>query len=127
MNKKKSSNDEMLALYLLFGFLLCLGLGVGVEASNKKIKTFNIVSIERQNEISGSFFLGCGSVGSETYYYTYTVIGENKYKLLKFRSAQTTIIETNGLPKVKYRLVGKFHCDVILYVPFNTIIKSFKV
>jgi len=101
---------------------------------------FPIVSIERDLNIEGSFFLGSGSISERMYYFTYAVLLDGGYYLVKIPSGVSIIYETNAIsPRVHVTwnstvtLNGFSFRDsclwksVRIYVPLGTIIKEFKL
>ena len=87
----------------------------------------NIVSIKRSGEVEGSFCLGNGYVGSEQYYFYYSEIESNKFKLGKVETDRSYIIEDNDKTPSIYKLKAKgestYHYDI--YVPVGTILTTF--
>jgi len=103
-----------------------------------------IASINRGSQLTGSFFLGTGSIGSRSYYYTY--IKEDKgFMLTKYRTSTTHIVETDvGVPKITYnnyacpkpftswllggtRMRNYTEWNKVFHVPPNTILREFKL
>jgi len=102
-----------------------------------------IVSINRGSETTGRFFLGTGNIGSTTYYYTY-IKEQRGYKLHKFKTNATHIVETNDSPKITYDnyacptpmfdfMFGGTHEKIhtewnkVMHVPPNTMLREFKL
>jgi len=106
-------------------------------------QSHKIVSVNRGSEVAGRFFLGTGNIGSRSYYYTY--IEENRgFKLYKFKTDDTHIVETNDSPTITYDnyscpmptydfVFGGKHVrnhkqwNQVLHVPYNTILREFKL
>ena len=107
--------------------------------------TLEIVSIERNSEIEGSFFLGCGGLGNKTVYYTYAKY-DNSYYLITIPAMGTPIIETDEIkPHYEFGLLcedsigdnsikalehGGYSAEKAyrkLYVPVGTIVREFKL
>ncbi len=66
-----------------------------------------IVSIGRENNTEGQFFLGSGYVDGEAYYYFYISKGNDSYVLGKAKSEGLLLKETNTkTPSASYRLVN---------------------
>ena len=104
-----------------------------------EIYKFPIVSIEKNTDLHGKFFLGCGSVDSERIYYTYAVMPDGGYRLLTMKAAATTIYETDDVaPHIMIAqnysrdinwmlmVLGKYWWDIKLWVPEGTIVKEFR-
>lgn len=118
---------------------------IGFFAINNSITETNIVSLEKQNAIDGSFILGGGSVEGKLVYYAYEKTEDGGYSLLKIDAEgspnnKLTIYERNETP----RYIIEWKCDEeferinyikdrncsrerSLIVPENTIIKEFKI
>lgn len=87
-----------------------------------------IYSINRDNEVSGRFCLGCGTINSETYYYFYTKTGNDRYILTKLKFTNNVyIVETNNnswcVTKNKNADSTYIYYEII--VPKGTLIQSF--
>ena len=93
--------------------------------------------------MSGSFFLGTGSIGTTSYYYTY-IEEDRGFKLFKYRTNDTHIVETDGAPTFTYNnyacpmprrdfLFGGNRTRInkeynkVFNVPPNTILREFKL
>jgi hypothetical protein len=62
-----------------------------------------IVSLRDDSQISGSFFLGSGSIEGDTYYMFYKKISENSFKQDKVRSERVVVEERNDInPRYSY-------------------------
>lgn len=98
-------------------------------------KIDEIVSLERNFDIEGSFIIGIGSVETVSYYYVYrmdqTVNGDLAYRLKRYMTADTLLVETTKIPP-QY---GEYYCEnrefycvtsQVLYLPPNTIKREFK-
>ncbi len=127
----------------MVSFMICVGLCflLCVSFPNEKIEGYNsIVSLMSNQEISGNFFLGCGTIKEIEYYFYYAKTGHNSYKRRKISVSDTTIIETDEIsPRLAWtdtnnkvpRWIGP---DLVgtqgnyrLYVPKNTIVKQFRL
>lgn len=110
---------------------------------NYTTTTTPIVSIERSQQTSGSFFLGTGNVNSTAYYFAY-VNEKDGLLLTRYRTDETFIVEGSGPPRVKsydehcYQWLKSFllndryyytkhNVKHQIYVPKNTILKEFKL
>ena len=87
-----------------------------------------IYSINRDNEVSGRFCLGCGTINSETYYYFYTKAGNDRYILNKVKfSSNVYIVETTNnywyVTENKNANSAYIYYEII--VPKGTLIQSF--
>ena len=122
-------------IVVLFLALILFGCDNG-SYCDWKYKSFKdeIISLKTSNEISGSFFLGCGSIKGETYYFYYNKIKDNIYKLEKSDALETIIIE-DGNTYIEYTMSYR-ECtgeklgqkeNIKIHVPKGTIIKEFKL
>lgn len=84
------------ALFATFGFspLLCYD----NETVTEKVY---LESFERSSQISGSFFLGCGSVNGGPAYCYYVKIAEDTYVLRWQDTADSKIVEDGGCYLIK--------------------------
>jgi hypothetical protein len=125
-------------IVVLFLALILFGCNNGSDCNwDWKDKSFKdeIISLKTSNEISGSFFLGCGSIEGETYYFYYKKIKDNIYKLEKSEALETIIIE-DGNTYIEYTMPYR-ECsgetwetqrkNIKIHVPKETIIKEFKL
>lgn len=80
------------------------------------------------NDLEGGFFLGTGSIDERTYYYVF-VEGEHGYKLEKYDSRVTHIVEVEEGPyyTVKFKEKWSGYEEYILFVPVGTIIVEYKI
>lgn len=85
-----------------------------------------IISLERDSEISGSFFLGSGSVKEEQYYYFY-IPTDRGYKLDSKKCKETYIVEDDTITPCLYSCkdAGSYSEYYQLYVPTNTVVKEY--
>lgn len=87
-----------------------------------------IYSINRDNEVSGRFCLGCGIIESETYYYFYTKAGNDRYILNKVKfTSNVYIVETdnNSWYVTKNKDADSAYVYYEIIVPKGTLIQSF--
>jgi len=99
--------------------------------------TLQIASISTDSTISGSFFLGSGMIGEESYYITYAKTNNGGYRMYKFKTNRSVIYEDgNENPYVTYFLRSDYAHSVkgIAYassaefhVPKGTIVREFKL
>ena len=101
---------------------------------------YPIVSIEKDSALHGKwFFLGGVYLNDERVYFTYAVMPDGGYRLLKMSATSTIIYEENAVEPhvvIKYhsaynidqvlRWLAAKHWEVNLYVPVGTIIKEFR-
>ena len=121
-------------LLLVIATVVSTGLGFGITNLNGYYNysysryMYNIVSIERDSSVSGSFFLGSGHIDSKMYYFFYHETDKG-YKLDKLEHDETYIIETDSetphLDEIKEE--QSWDSYYVLTVPTNTIVKEFHV
>lgn len=148
---KKSRNtetyqDELYSaisiMTVLFSIALFSGILFGAFHDNNYKSEFSIVSLEMQNELYGSFFLGTGTIEDVNYYYVYkkTSIGLVFEKILvKDLGRVVYIVETNDIsPRYVVETVCKEEPSMLnwfqdcksvrkLIVPKGTIIREFRL
>lgn len=102
---------------------------------------YNITSIRNQNNASGSFSLGFGSIKDGNYYFFFKKVGKNGYQGIKYSIDDSVIIETNKKqPQVCKLEIKEIPNSLIypewtaqvktkykIYVPKGTIISNFKI
>ena len=120
-------------------------MAIGANLPHKYVKQWDnsIVSLRNNSEMSGSFFLGTGTIGETQYYYYYKDLGDGKYKHDKVAVWRTTIQETDTVSPCFEMYEDRFTKDYswlipeafalnrpwkcTLVVPKGTIIKEFKL
>lgn len=102
-----------------------------------------IYSLERDINVSGRFFLGTGTIKTETVYYSYMQVGENEYKLYNFNTDDSTLVlQDIKPPYIRIEFIYEyselsekwFNFNKILtnkriykfFVPSTTIIREYK-
>jgi len=92
--------------------------------------TYPIKSIRTSESTAGSFFLGSGSFGGQTYFYSYVEISPGIFQLKRYRMEKTIISETSSSPHVViYRYQWDSNGEDVAYfmVPKGTIIEKFRL
>lgn len=89
---------------------------------------YEIVSIQRDGEVSGSFVLGCGTLKEKTYY-TYYYKTDRGYRFDKKSTDRTLIIETDEVTPCLYEIKNKgtLKVNYEIYVPTNTILRTYNL
>ena len=111
--------------------LLMLPLAIVILVDNFSTYDYcmhNIVSIKRESQAEGSFFLGSGTVEEETYYFYYYEVKPNVYKLGKKPTSRTYIIQDDSVIPCVYKhkeQAKDYYYDI--YVPVGTIITTFSL
>ena len=106
---------KLVLMVLLISLVLSVS-GCGKEyhyASKTYVVSYPIKSLGLHNEVSGSFsgtfFVGFGSLDTNTYYYVYADAGNGRYILKKYDAESTYLKETSGQPRfegvIKYFVV----------------------
>lgn len=103
---------------LLLGFMISLFLSVKLE-TNKY--TYYLETLQDNNDISGSFFLGCGSVDGTMKYTYYYKVDSNSYKMNELYNNSNNItikyinnIDDNNKPRIEYYRQEKIKPNKIL-------------
>ncbi|WP_434577149.1 hypothetical protein [Thermoanaerobacterium thermosaccharolyticum] len=98
---------KFVLMVLLAGLILAVS-GCGKEyhyTSRTYVVSYPIKSLGLNNDVSGSFsgafFVGFGSLDTNTYYYVYADAGNGRYILKKYDAETTYLQETDGKPKFK--------------------------
>lgn len=127
-----------LIITFVFGATIIGIYSLNVDKHEEENHYLYISSINRNSEISGSFFLGTGSVDEKNYYYFYYK-SRYGYKLDKITVKNSYIVETKHKKPEIVKVVDTYNQDVfiklldsnvkryLIYVPENTIIKDFKL
>ena len=119
--------------FLLLIVIIFLGISEGCSTCSYSEKSELIFSLDIEDNLGGSFFLGIGSFGSDSYYYFYKESGDGMI-LDKVNAERTRIVETD-LVSPSYVV---YVCDCVLngcderklptlFVPEGTIKKDFEV
>jgi hypothetical protein len=116
-----------------------VAMSLPAQTEYKCVETRNIAALQDNSSISGSFFLGCGTIKEHIVYYSY-VEKNGTYKLEKFELNDVSIKFSDQRPRVeKWRNVpikGKiinlfaidsWHSEYIFYVPQGTIKQNFNL
>ncbi len=132
---KESARNNFIRFCILF-FIGLFGVTFGpikggTEISKVYHKTYNytkynIVSLEKDNSIEGSFTLGCGYIKENKVYYFYTTTNIG-YKLEHADSKYTYLVEDNSTtPHIQHiKESNSFYSYYVIYCPEGTIIKDF--
>ena len=113
--------------FVLLGVFLPFLISFTVNFNKEYTKhVCDIISIRRESETSGMFFLGSGYV-EETQYYFYYYKTAKGYKLDKQKVKNTYIIEDNSVTPCVYEIKEKdaFDSYYTIYVPEGTIVTTF--
>ena len=128
---------EDLPLWTILAWLFWIGIFFGIlpgatQLNGEDNKYIKIVSLERGQEINGSFVLGMGKIETDNVYFAYKKVGENQYKL---ETLPDVIITETDTHEPAYSKITKcerpylfLYCKQIentIYVPKNTIKKKF--
>jgi len=129
------------ALGAMVGLMLAMALLEIVEAEYKVMESYNIVSLQDNNGIHGSFFLGIGSINDKMRYTFYYEKEEGLYKMRQLNPSQVSIKYTDKNPRVeelgrvpiksfmkKFTLVNCKVCrKYIIYVPRGSIKNNYNL
>jgi len=121
-----------LILLVTGGILGCsLGFGIGntVSITNSEYNTlmYEIVSLERVQDIEGTFFLGSGSIDSKQVYYVYKKT-DYGYKLESLDTEYTYIRESNDVTPGVYhwKESGDFKSYYHIWCPEGTVVQQYR-
>ena len=128
-----------LFLSLSIGCMISLFIGQFPEKKRICVGYTSLVALKDGSSLSGSFFLGSGTVENKQYYFYYYEISSGGYRQDKIENtSEVTIFERNGeTPKIryyKYEFVNKTwdkwsipsECnDISIIVPPNSITRKF--
>lgn len=129
---------------LFFGVWIGLFLGLITSFSlptdtKPVVTTYQIECLQDNNNVSGSFFIGCGSVNSRMKYTYYYDCGDSTYVLEQIDVDRATIKYTNDKPHIdKIKMVQtdnwinlfSNHCSLskyIIYVPKGSIMNNYNL
>ncbi len=71
---KENDDEDLLFLSWIFGLItlaILIGIMAGSFYDDTAKKEFSIVSLRAEGKVSGSFFLGTGTIKEDTYYFVY--------------------------------------------------------
>lgn len=152
----KNTGKEPIAMFIISFSIIAISVGIyiHIEKNNTpynevEIHDSEIISIKRDKDMEGDFFLGSGQINSENYYYFYENTNYG-VKLGKIKTENTYIIETDerspeivSVHRIYYNQ-GFFNFNkttktsdecgcmdnrirTILYVPKGTIVSEFSL
>lgn len=119
----------IVACVAFVGFMIYDGISKTKETMSKAdeitTSTVELVSIQYQNEQTGSFYLGFGNVSDTDYYVCYKVREDGGKELVKFKVEDTIIYDILAADEMAYAEVSVngygYTKEVKLYVPKDTI------
>ncbi|SNX54054.1 hypothetical protein SAMN05660242_1685 [Thermoanaerobacterium sp. RBIITD] len=107
---------KFVLIMLLVSLVLAVS-GCGKEyhyTSRTYVVSYPIKSLGLNNDVSGSFsgafFVGFGSLDTNTYYYVYADAGNGRYILKKYDAETTYLQETDGQPRFE-KIIKYFITD----------------
>jgi hypothetical protein len=129
---------------LMLGFFVCFMGGLFFIDSGYKTKEVNkteleLVQIKLDKTVSGSFFLGCGGVGSHAEYYAYTKNSADEIQLDSYSIYRSKIVYTEDAPKIqiydlkpvtvwsKFFFISSSEGHYRFFIPEDSIISSYDV
>ena len=98
----------------IFGCILWFGIGLCTDIDKityEEAPRELVLLRDGHNDISGSFFLGCGSFDGEMMYYGYEHLGGSRYKMVKFSTSGNIIVEDVGEGEEPYFVEIKIKSD----------------
>lgn len=119
----------VLCVISFFGTAIATPLVGIAEQEYYEIQYENIYSVRgTNNDLEGNFFLGTGSIDETTYYMVF--VEDNRgYKLEKYNSMYTHIVEVDDghYYTVRYKEKWSMNDEYILYVPEGTIFVEYRI
>ena len=142
---KMEAEDTLIASIAVFiilvvdivGVIICsIGYSTGsveyqewYDNPHQEIVYNNIYSVTRDNETSGHFVLGCGTVNTDTYYYFYVKKDTDIYQLTKLQVTNNVYIKEvdYNYSVVAYNGANSDSICYYINVPKGTIIQSYNI
>lgn len=89
---KTAIPGTILGLLIVFGFYVfaCSPI-IDYKQKDELVNSQEIMALNLENSQKGEFFLGCGSVSGDPYYFYYTQDQNNNIKLHKLKAADVTL------------------------------------
>lgn len=120
------------------GFMISIIMGGAILPTEYVlVDESELVALRDNGSVEGNFFLGCGSIDKEFYYFFYKKDATNKITFGKLPVEEVLIIEEHRTdPTIKeYRKKGKYSRWAVtpssakyeIYVPMGTIVNQFKL
>ena len=119
----------VIAAISIFGTLFGTPIVAMFEEEYYKVQYEDIYSVRgMNNESEGSFLLGTGAIDEETYYYVF-VKDTNGYKLEKYNTRDTHIVEVDdgNYYVVIFKEKWTNYDQYILFVPIGTIFFEYRI
>jgi len=116
---------------------------IGCKRDNQSTYELPLVSLDKNKEFRGSFFLGTGSFGNQNYYYMITEEPGGGYYERNISTCISLLFETDGNPKIvfsgfiryfdngisQYERPASFNKydngTIKIYIPKNSIIRKY--
>lgn len=129
---------------LLSLLIMVLGGGIatasGAQTQSEKVETVEVISLNDNSDIEGSFFLGSGSVNEELVYY-YAYKSDKGVTVGKVDADEVYINYTDEQPRLEeyrtnfkseflkwsFAYLGEDSCYYKLYIPEGSIIEEYKI
>lgn len=139
MERKKEERDNKIFNGVLIGLFVIgilltivavvqgfIDIGKQIDDANKvTTETVHLKSINYSSVVDGSFFLGCGSIGTDSYYVCYEILEDGGVTLIKLDANKTIIYEKLAEDETAYAEISQNGWGEIkgikLYLPQNTI------
>lgn len=132
---KDFNNWKILIMFFASSIAILSGVIIPIETDvyNKNYENviYEIKSLKTENLISGRFFLGCGYVNTQEYYFFYVEYNKG-YKIEKIETSRTYInalensdYETPKLTQKKNK--GEWDAYYIIYIPQDYIVFDFNI
>lgn len=152
MNSSKIDGDEKWAAWIVFPLIGCLlGImipGMVVATAIRDTITYEwqtteineLKQLSLQDRLEGSFFIGCGNINENDYFYYYEHNTKNGYTTLKRQvvancliveddkkiiEIQTTIPDSRSQKLLPFSMGSRKYVRYILHIPVNSIKRDF--
>lgn len=111
-------------LTIMIGFIVVFGtIQIWKEATT--FVKYDLKQLSLSNNISGRFFLGCGSINSELTYYMYTVDKNQTIRPVQVLWSRITIFEDINNVETPYLLTNGVNYRV--HIPKDSIKSDYKI
>jgi len=128
----KTNASEWVILLLMIPIIFSFGC-TGINANSTynyttnqhdRIEVYPLHSLSTSKDLSGSFVIGIGNVGTDFYYYVYVEQPDGSIKFQSLKAKYVSVFQTNDTPRLECGING-YDCN--MYIPENTIKQEYKV
>lgn len=123
-----AEGERKLGAFLLVIFIIGLCLPTVIYQPEPDIvSTWNLRSLDDSSSISGSFFLGTGTVNSNAVFVCYGQLPDGGYKLLQIPASQSRIYMNSENAQLKVITDACENQRYEFHVPSNTIVQRYEL